>query len=234
LPQGLKARRAGEQTVSHPLDACALSSAQIVVINVTLIVITAFVARLGIETLAGYGLASRLELLITSSVPAFAVGTTTMVGICVGAGLFERARRVTFVSCALAAAIFETLGFGVAASGRWVTGLFTDVEGVVFAGTAYFQTMGPVYGFMAVSAMLFSAYQGWGRATAPLFVSLLRLAIVLVGGWVVLRGPVPRLDWLYYLVAGSVILAAFALGFVFLLWPPNRSGSALSDGKGGR
>jgi Na+-driven multidrug efflux pump len=53
--------------------------AQIVVINVTLIVITAFVARFGIEALAGYGLASRLELLISSSVLAFGLGTTTKV-----------------------------------------------------------------------------------------------------------------------------------------------------------
>jgi hypothetical protein len=82
--------------------------------------------------------------------------------------------------------------------------------------------------------MLFSAYQGWGRATAPLFVSLLRLAIVLSGGWIVLMQPIPRLVWLFYLVAGSVILAALALGSIFLFWPPNRSGGVLSSGKGDR
>ena len=182
----------------------------------------------------GIRIASRLELLISSLVLAFGIGTTTMVGICVGAGLAERARRVTFISCALAAAVFEALGFCVAASGRWVTELFTNIESVVFAGTAYFQVMGLVYGFMAVSAMPFSAYQGWGRAVAPLLVSLLRFAIVLLVGWMVLRTPVPRLDLLYYLVASSVILAAMVLGSVFLFWPPNRSGSAFSSGKGNR
>jgi putative MATE family efflux protein len=204
------------------LKVAALSSAQIVVINVTLIVITAFVARFGVEALAGYGLASRLELLISSSVLAFGAGTTTMVGICVGAGLVERARRVTLVSCALAAILFGTLGICVAMSGRWLTELFTNVETVVLAGAAYFQAMGMVYGFLAVSAMLFSAYQGWGRATAPLFVGLLRLTIVLVGGWIVLLQPASRLDWLYYLVASSVISAALVLGLIFLAWAPGR------------
>jgi Na+-driven multidrug efflux pump len=222
------------QFLSRILKVAALSSTQILVINATLIVITAFVARFGVGALAGYGLASRLELLISSLVLAFGIGTTTMVGICVGAGLAERARRVTFISCALAAAVFEALGFCVAASGRWVTELFTNIESVVFAGTAYFQVMGLVYGFMAVSAMPFSAYQGWGRAVAPLLVSLLRFAIVLLVGWMVLRTPVPRLDLLYYLVASSVILAAMVLGSVFLFWPPNRSGSAFSSGKGNR
>lgn len=213
------------------LKVAALSSAQLVVSNVILIAITAYVARFGIGALAGYGLASRLELLISSLVLGFGVGTTTMVGICVGAGLAERARRVTFVSCALAAISFETLGICVAVSGRWITGLFTNVESVLFAGTAYFHAIGLVCGFMAVSAMLFAAYQGWGRAVAPLVVGLSRLAVVLLGGWIVLLQPSARLEWLYYLAASSVVLAAVVLGLVFLRWPPDERGSFLYGGK---
>jgi putative MATE family efflux protein len=213
------------------LKVAALSSAQLIVTNVILIAITAYAARFGIGALAGYGLASRLELLISSLVLGFGVGTTTMVGICVGAGLAERARRVTLVSCALAAILFETVGICVAVSGRWITGLFTDVESVMFAGTAYFHAIGVVCGFMAVSAMLFAAYQGWGRAVAPLLVSLLRLAVVLLGGWIVLLQPAARLEWLYYVAAISVVLGALVLGLVFVRWPPNRDGRFPFGGK---
>ena len=83
---------------------------------------------IGTEALAGYGLASRMELLIYSLVLAFGAGATTMVGICVGAGRLERARLVTLVSCALAVAVFAALGLVVAASGRWIAGLFPDVH----------------------------------------------------------------------------------------------------------
>jgi Na+-driven multidrug efflux pump len=38
---------------------------------------------------------------------AIGVGTTTMIGLNVGAGLAARARRVTLVSCGLAAAVFR-------------------------------------------------------------------------------------------------------------------------------
>jgi Na+-driven multidrug efflux pump len=213
------------QLFARILRVAALSSAQLVVINIVLIAITAYVARFGIEALAGYGLASRLELLISSLVLGFAVGTTTMVGICVGAGLAERARRVTLVSCALTAMIFEALGICVAVSGRWMTGLFTNAESVIFAGTAYFQTIGLVYGFTAISAMLFAAYQGWGRAVTPLVVGLLRLAVVLLGGWIVFLQPTARLEWLYYLVAVSVVFAAVVLGLVFVSRPPVRRSS---------
>jgi hypothetical protein len=69
--------------------------------------------------------------------------------------------------------------------------------------------------------ILFSAYQGRGQATAPLLVNLLRVAIVPAGGWLLLL-QAPRLDWLYYLVAGSTVVGALTLGIVFAFRPPNR------------
>ena len=128
---------------------------------------------------------------------------------------------MTLVSCLLAATIFAAIGLGVVLSGRSIAGLFTHVEEVVVAASCYFCATGLVYGFMAPFVILFSAYQGWGRATAPLLVSLLRVAIVLAGGWM-LQQQAPRLDWLYYLVAGSTVVGALSLGIVFTFRPPNR------------
>jgi len=209
------------QLFSIILKVAVLSSLQILVSNVALIAITAYVAHFGIEALAGYGLASRVELLISSMVLALGVGTTTMVGTCVGARLEARARRVTLVSCLLAAAIFATIGLGVAFSGSAIARPFTHVEEVVFAASGYFYATGLAYGFMAAFVIMFSAYQGWGQAVPPLLVSLMRVAIVLIGGWMLLQYA-PRLDWLYYLVAGSTVIGASALGAVFWLRPPNR------------
>ncbi|MCK1642886.1 hypothetical protein IVA95_36350 [Bradyrhizobium sp. 157] len=155
---------------------------------------------------------------------ALGVGTTTMVGTCVGAGLEARARRVT-LSCLLAAAVLATIGLGVAFLGRSIAGLFTHVEEVVLAASGYFYATRAW--FMAAFVILFSAYQGWGRATAPLLVSLLRVAIVLAGGWM-LQQQVAQLDWLYYLVAGSTVLGALTLGIVFAVRPPNRRAQVLS------
>ena len=52
---------------------------------------------------------------------------------------------------------------------------------------------------MAVSLMLLSAYQGWGQVTAPFVVSVLRVAIALIGGWLLRQQLAARLDWLYSL-----------------------------------
>ncbi len=90
-----------------------------------------------------------------------------MVDICVGAGLSDRARRVAFISCAMSAVIFGVLGLGVTLSGGWTAELFTHAENVVAAASGYFRVTRPVYGFMAVATVLFSAYQGWWRVMLP-------------------------------------------------------------------
>ena len=117
--------------------------------------------------------------------------------------------------------MFASIGLGGAFSGRPIAGPFTHAEGVVFAASGYFYATGLVYGFMAAFVILFSAYQGWGRATAPLVVSLLRVAIVLAGGWM-LQQQAPLLDWLHHLFAGSMVIGALTLGMVFAFRPPNR------------
>src|SRR6201999_1910149 len=109
----------------------------------------------------------RLEFLVSSPVLALCVGTTTMVGISVGAGLIARACRVTLVSCALASAGFELFGILVALSGGWISSLFTSVPNVILAGKTYVQAAGSVYGFFAASVVLFSACQRWGSAMPP-------------------------------------------------------------------
>src|ERR1700754_3790600 len=143
------------------LKVGALSSGPVLAPSAALLAIPAFVARFGVEALAGYALASRLELLISSLLLAFGVSTTTALGNCVGAGLIERARRVTLVTCLLSAGIFGVLGLGVAASGRWIAELLTHAENVVLAASGYFRATGLIYAFSAISMMLFSAYQGW-------------------------------------------------------------------------
>jgi Na+-driven multidrug efflux pump len=98
----------------------------------------------------------------------------------------------------------------------------------VLAASGYFRVTGFVYSFMAVSVMLFSAYQGWGRATVPLLTSLLRGAVVLLGGWVILQWPDLELCWLYYLVAVSIMLSASTLAVIFAFRPPRAIRRVLS------
>jgi putative MATE family efflux protein len=201
-----------------------LSSLQIIVANLILAAITTLVAYFGVEALAGYGLASRLELLIFPVLLAWGVGTTTMVGTCVGAGMLERARRITLVASGLGALIFETIGLVLAIFASRLMALFSDAPDVVLAGATYLQMTGPVFGFMGLLSILFAAYQGWGRMTAPFLTSLLRLAVAIVGGGMVVQSSSPELGTVFGVIASSTVLAGLALGLLFLLKPPKLPG----------
>jgi uncharacterized membrane protein YesL len=84
-----------------------------------------------------------------------------------------------------------------------------------------------VCGYLAVSLMLFSAYQGWDRTIVPLLASRFRIAIVLLGIWIfpatVSFGSTGCMIW-----RGSAVIGALTLGTVFLRRPPNRRSTLLS------
>jgi MATE family, multidrug efflux pump len=220
---GLQLRR---DLLERLLKVGALSSLQIVVANLILAAITTLVAHFGVEALAGYGLASRLELLMFPVLLAWGVGTTTMVGTSVGAGMIERARRITLIASGLGALIFETIGLILAIVGGSLIGLFSHDPNVVRAGAAYLEVTGPVYGFMGLVSVLFAAYQGWGRMTVPFLTSLLRLAVAVLGGAIVVHSATPQLVTMFGVVAGSTVVAGLTLGLLFLFRPPILSGGA--------
>jgi Na+-driven multidrug efflux pump len=83
--------------------------------NLTLAIVTAYVAMGGVEALAGYGAASRLEFLL---VP-LAYGIGGPVGIVIsanlGAGRIERAIKASWVGVLMACALTELIGLAAAA-----------------------------------------------------------------------------------------------------------------------
>src|SRR5258708_27912915 len=68
----------------------------------TILIFTKILAGFGTETLAGYGMGSRLEFLLTPISFAVGVALGPMVGIAMGSGLVTRARHVAWTAGAAA------------------------------------------------------------------------------------------------------------------------------------
>ena len=64
-----------------------------VFLGITILIFTKIIASFGVETLAGYGMGSRLEFLLVPIAFAFGVASVPMVGMAMGAGLVSRARQ---------------------------------------------------------------------------------------------------------------------------------------------
>jgi Na+-driven multidrug efflux pump len=149
----------------------------------TILIFTKIVAGLGTETLAGYGMGSRLEFLLTPIAFAFGVASVPMVGMAMGAGLVARARRVAWTAGAAAGLTVGLIGLVVAIKPALWISLFTSDPGVTAAASSYLALAGPAFGFFGVGACLYFSSQGAAKVGGPVLAGTARLLLVGLGGW---------------------------------------------------
>jgi len=175
----------------------------------TVLIFTKILAGFGTETLAGYGMGSRLEFLLTPIAFAFGVASVPMVGMAIGAGLVTRARQVAWSAGAASGITVGLIGLVVAIwPALWVS-LFTSDPGVTAAANSYFALAGPAFGFFGIGACLYFSSQGAAKVVGPVLAGTLRLLLVGIGGWWLASSGAPA--WtLFALVAGAMV--AYGLG----------------------
>jgi putative MATE family efflux protein len=149
----------------------------------TILIFTKIVAGLGTETLAGYGMGSRLEFLLTPIAFAFGVASVPMVGMAVGAGLVTRARQVAWTAGAAAGLTVGLVGLIIAIEPSLWVSLFTSDPDVTAAASSYFAWAGPAFGFFGVGACLYFSSQGAAKVGGPVLAGTARLLLVGLGGW---------------------------------------------------
>jgi Na+-driven multidrug efflux pump len=181
----------------------------------TALILTRLVSSYGTETLAGFGIGARLEFLLIPV--AFGVGVTcvSMVGMAIGAGDVNRARRVAWTGGSYAGALVGVIGLIVAIwPDQWST-LFTNDGGVLSAASAYFTWAAPSYAFYGIGLCLFFASQGAGKMLWPVLAGSVRLAVIAVGGWwlALLQAPA----WSVFALAGAA-LAAYGIATVLAVY----------------
>ncbi len=175
----------------------------------TILIFTRILAGFGTETLAGYGMGSRLEFLLIPIAFAFGVASVPMVGMAVGAGLVARARRVAWTAGAVAGLSVGLVGLVVAIQPALWVSLFTRDAGVTAAANCYFAWAGPAFAFFGIGTCLYFSSQGAAKVGGPVLASTLRLLMVAIGGWWLASIEAPA--WtLFALVGGAMVVFGLA------------------------
>lgn len=199
------------------LKVGALSSVNSFCSLAAIIIVTAFMARFGVDVLAGYGVGSRLEFLIVPLIFGFGAASTALVGVHFGAHKIERAHKFGWTAAVYAAVMCGVIGVAAALFPAAWTNLFTESAGVRDASNAYLQITGPFYACFGLALCLYFASQGAGRVLWPVIAALLRVAVVLGGGLVLLNvdgaGPVE----FFWLIAAGMTTQAFVSGVAIRL-----------------
>ena len=148
----------------------------------TIVIVTGLVGRYGTEALAGYGLGSRLEIMLIPI--AFGIGgvLTAAVGANFGAGKYNRARNIAWIG--FAATFVATGIIGIIATAEpslWLDRFTTDPK-VYSYGALYLSFAALFYGLFGGGQTLYFASQGTGRMLIPVIVSISRLILVATVG----------------------------------------------------
>ena len=179
----------------------SISSVQTVL---TIVILTRMVASFGTEALAGYGIGTRLEFLLVPITFAIGVACVPMVGMAVGSGLVQRARRVAWTGSILSAVMVGALGFLVSLFPQHWARLFTDHPEVIGYAHSYFTWVAPAYPFFALGLCLYFASQGAGKLLGPVLAGTLRLVLVIVGGWWLVSAQAPA--WAMFALIGAAMM----------------------------
>jgi len=175
----------------------------------TILIFTKILAGFGTETLAGYGMGSRLEFLLIPIAFAFGVASVPMVGMAMGAGLVTRARQVAWTAGAAAGLTVGLVGLVVAIKPALWVSLFTSDPGVTAAAYSYFALAGPTFGFFGIGVCLYFSSQGAAKVGGPVLAGTGRLLLVGLGGWWLASSGAPA--WTLFALVGAAMVV-FGLG----------------------
>jgi putative MATE family efflux protein len=170
----------------------------------TILIFTKILAGFGTETLAGYGMGSRLEFLLTPIAFAFGVASVPMIGMAIGAGLVTRARRIAWTAAAASGLSVGLVGLVVAIRPSLWVSLFTTDPGVTAAANMYFAWAGPTFFFFGIGACLYFASQGAAKVGGPVLAYTARLSMVAIGGWWLASIAAPA--WTLFALVGAAMI----------------------------
>jgi Na+-driven multidrug efflux pump len=182
------------------------ASVNTLISNLNVLAVTSLVGSAGVVGLAGYGLSARLQFLLIPLVFGFGTALVTMVATNIGAGQFQRARRVAWTGAAVAAVATGCVGVVVAVVPSAWLGLFTDEPAVLAVGSAYLRIVGPAFALFGLGLALYFAAQGAGHVAPALVAGFVSLSVSVGGGWLIINWLHAELAWLFVVIAAGLIL----------------------------
>lgn len=191
----------------------------------TIVVVTGLVGLYGTAALAGYGLGSRLELLLIPITFSVGGAMTAMVGANRGAKAFARARKIAWTGGTAVFLITGAIGLTVAVAPDLWIGLFTADAAAAEIARRYFAIAGPFFAFFGFGQALYFATQGTGSMIAPFSAGVVRLVVAGGGGAVVVLALAGTLTWLFVMVAAGFVSFGGLLGYAVWrgrTWNPDR------------
>ncbi len=163
-------------------------------------VITAMLAQYGPETVAGFGVASRVESLTLVMFYALSAIIGPFVGQNVSANRSERIYRALWLCTLFCVGSGLLIAVALALSGGWITSLFSDNADVISVAALFLLIVPISYGAYGMVMVMNATFNGMGKPMPAVHISVARMVVIYV--------PLAFLLERFFGVAG--IFAAYA------------------------
>jgi putative MATE family efflux protein len=146
-------------------------------------IITALVAIAGAESVAAFGIGTRVTSLVVLPALGLARGTETAVGQNLGAKQPGRAKRAVLASAAVTAGVLAVVTVAVYVNAAAIIGFFITGEAaasVIATGADYLRIVGATYVFLGVFHIVQGAYRGSGSTRIAMIFGIVGLILLRV------------------------------------------------------
>lgn len=160
----------------------------------------------GAEAQAGFGIGMRVIQAGFMPVVALGFAVAPVAGQNVGAGLASRVRDTYRAAATMAMGVMLVVAVVCQVAGRQLMGIFSNDPGVITVGDEYLHIMAWTFVASGLVFVSSSMFQALGNTVPSLVASVVRLLIVAVPAFVLARRQDFRLEWVWYLSAGSILV----------------------------
>ncbi len=187
----------------------------------TISIFTHMLAGFGTQVLAGYGIGARLEFMLTSVAFAVGIASVPMIGMAVGAGRIDRARRIAWTAGSVSFVSVGLIGTLIAIFPDLWVNLFTNDPGVRAASHDYLSTAAPMYAFIGLAMSMYFSSQGAAKMVGPVLAQSARLVFIATGGWWLSTHAATAGNFFKLAAASMVVLGVLScLSVILTRWGP--------------
>ena len=206
----IKVKKFSINTFNDIMKVGGLGLLNSITIALTVGVVTGYVGNYGSNALAGYGLGSRLELILTPIIFGLGAALTASVSINIGSKQINRARKITWAGGIVSFVLIGIIGLIVSIFPNiWINNFSVDPS-VYDYGRNYLEIAGPFYCLFGLGQAIYFASQGTGKMIKPITVGVVRFLSVIVLGYFVIyiNGPI---DYIFYAVSLGLIITGLGM-----------------------
>ena len=180
---------------------------------ITLGITIALLAEHGDSVVAGFGIVSRIEMLITMILGALASSVAPFVGQNWGACKIDRIRRGLFISYVFCLCWGMVCFLLLAPSGEFLVTWINDDVALIDAATWFLIIVPISFGLMGVGNIAGSLFVALGKPIPPTLLSVLRSIVIYLPLAIYLDE-----EFGYVGIFSAIVIANFAYGGVAFLW----------------